>query len=69
MRKYKNQKINVITLDTHTDTKLCFENYCYHNTTTSSTILINNYNNNTIDIKNIISKDKTLKYKYESFWY
>ena len=56
--KYKNQKINVITLDTHTDTKLCFENYCYHNTTTSSTILINNYNNNTIDIKNIISKLK-----------
>ena len=55
--KYKNQKINVITLDTHTDTKLCFENYCYHNNTTSN-ILINNYNNNRIEIKNIISKLK-----------
>ena len=54
---YKNQNLNVITLDTHTDTKLCFENYCYHNNTTSN-ILINNYNNNSIDIKNIISKLK-----------
>ena len=40
---YKNQNLNVITLDTHTDTKLCFENYCYHNNTTSN-ILINNLN-------------------------
>lgn len=54
---YKNQNLNVITLDTHTDTKLCFENYCYHNNTTSN-ILINNYNNNRIEIKNIISKLK-----------
>lgn len=54
---YKNQNLNVITLDTHTDTKLCFENYCYHNNTTSN-ILINNYNNNSIEIKNIISKLK-----------
>ncbi|MDY0051008.1 MAG: UPF0489 family protein [Aliarcobacter sp.] len=54
---YKNQNFNVITLDTHTDTKLCFENYCYHNTTTSN-ILIYNYNNNYIDIKDIITKLK-----------
>ena len=56
--KYKNQSYNVITLDSHKDTELCFRTYLGKNNHLTREMIIDDYNSRNLNIEDIIEKLK-----------